>query len=73
MQTNHARQKLKDVLANAAALKTQYKIDLVNTIVEKKFCEGVTYYPIEKEDRVAKVLKMRDNPKRDKHSWNKLQ
>jgi hypothetical protein len=74
-QINQARQRLKDVVANAKEHRTQYEVQLATAIVEHKhpqFCEGTDHDPAEKENLVATVLKTRNNRKTEKRSWKKL-
>jgi hypothetical protein len=74
-QINQARQKLKDVVANAKEHRTQFEVELATAIVEHKhpyLCDGNEYDSLEKENLVAKVLKTRENRKTAKLSWKKL-
>jgi hypothetical protein len=59
-QINQARQKLKDVVANATEHRTQFEVDLATAIVEHKnphLCDGTEHDTVDKENLVAKVLK----------------
>jgi hypothetical protein len=72
---NQARQKLKDVVANAKEHRTQFEVELATVIVEHKhpyLCDGNEYDPVDKENLVAKALKTRENRKTAKRSWKKL-
>jgi hypothetical protein len=74
-QINQARQKLKDVVANAKEHRTQFEMELATAIVEHKhpyLCDGNEYDPVDKENLVVKVLKTRENRKTAKRSWTKL-
>jgi hypothetical protein len=47
---NHARQRLRDVVANAREHMTQYEVQLATAIVEHRhpyFCEGNDHDPVE--------------------------
>jgi hypothetical protein len=74
-QMKQARQKLKDVVANATEHRTQFKVELATAIVEHKhpcLCGGSEYDPVDKDNLVAKVLKTRENRKTAKLSWKML-
>jgi hypothetical protein len=74
-QINQARQKLKDVVANAREHRTQFEVDLATEIVEHKhpyLCDGNEYDPVDKEYLVAKVLKTSENRKTAKRSCKNL-
>jgi hypothetical protein len=63
---NQARQKLKDMVANAKEHRTQFEVELETAIVEHNhpyLCEGNEHVPVDKENLVAKVLKTRENRK----------
>jgi hypothetical protein len=50
-------------------------VELATAIVEHEHpyvCDGNEYYPVDKENLVAKVLKTRENRKTTKRSWEKL-
>jgi hypothetical protein len=73
-QTNQARQKLKDVVANAKEHRTQFEVELATAIVEHNnphLREGTEHDPVDKENLVAKVLKTRESRKTAKRSWKK--
>jgi hypothetical protein len=74
-QINQARQKLKDVVANAKEHRTQFEVELATVIVEHKhpyLCDGTDHDPVDTQNLVAKVLKTRENRKTAKRSWKKL-
>jgi hypothetical protein len=71
-QINQARQKLKDVVANAKEHRTQFEVELATAIVEHNhpyLCDGNEYDPVGTDNLVAKVLKTRENQKTAKRSW----
>jgi hypothetical protein len=75
IKQNQARQKLKDVVANAKEHRTQFEVELATMIVEHNhpyLCDGNEYDLVDKDNLVAKVLKTRDNRKTAKRSWKKL-
>jgi hypothetical protein len=74
-QINQARQKLKDVVANAKEHRTQFEVELATAIMEHKHpyvCDRDEYDPVDKDNLVAKLLKTRENRKTAKRSWKKL-
>jgi hypothetical protein len=74
-QINNARSKLKYVVNTAIELCTQFEVDLAMAVVEHKMPElrlGGTFMECDKDVLVQKELKLRENRRTAKRSWQKL-